>query len=63
MPRYSPKGATDTDVWLTIALASIALHVDELKEWDLRPSRLESLLKALAAFIVQHNPELARERR
>ena len=43
---------------ITVALAALASHVDELKEWDLRPSRLESLLKALAAFLGRHNPDL-----
>ncbi len=43
---------------ITAALAALASHVDELKEWDLRPSRLESLLKALAAFLGRDNPEL-----
>lgn len=44
---------------ITAALAALASHIDELTEWDLRPSRLESLLKALAAFLGRHNPELA----
>ena len=43
---------------ITVALSALASHVDELKEWDLRPSRLESLLKALAAFLGRHNPDL-----
>ena len=44
---------------ITAALAAIASHVDELTEWDLRPSRLESLLKALAAFLGRHSTEHA----
>ena len=43
---------------ITVALAALASHVDELKEWHLRPARLESLLKALAAFLGRHNPDL-----
>lgn len=42
---------------ITAALAALASYIDELTEWDLRPSRLESLLKALAAFLGPHNPE------
>ena len=42
---------------ITKALAALASHVDELKEWDLRPSRLESLLKALAAFLGRHKAD------
>ncbi len=42
---------------ITAALVALASHVDELTEWDLRPSRLESLLKALAAFLWQHDAE------
>ncbi len=49
---------TPSQEQITVALASLASHVDELTEWDLRPSRLESLLKALAAFLVRHNPDL-----
>lgn len=45
---------------VTAALAALASHIDELTEWDLRPSRLESLLKALAAFLGRHNPELTK---
>jgi Type III restriction enzyme, res subunit len=44
---------------VTKALAALASHVDNLTEWDLRPSRLESLLKALAAFLWRHNAELS----
>jgi hypothetical protein len=44
---------------ITAALAALASHVDELTEWDLRPSRLESLLKALAAFLQRHDAELS----
>ncbi len=44
---------------ISAALAALASHIDELTEWDLRPSRLESLLKALAAFLGRRNPELA----
>lgn len=44
---------------ITTALAAMASHVDELTEWDLRPSRLESLLKALAAFLGRHSTEHA----
>lgn len=43
---------------ITAALAALASHIDELKEWDLRPARLESLLKALAAFLGRNNPDL-----
>ena len=43
---------------ITAALTALASHVDELKEWDLRPARLESLLKALAAFLGRHSPDL-----
>lgn len=46
---------------ITEALAALASHVDDLKEWDLRPARLESLLKALATFLVRHDPKLASE--
>lgn len=42
---------------ITAALAALASHVDELTEWDLRPSRLESLLKALAAFVRRYDIE------
>ncbi|AML50195.1 hypothetical protein RC74_01960 [Falsihalocynthiibacter arcticus] len=52
------ENETPTQAQITVALASLASHVDELTEWDLRPSRLESLLKALAAFLTRHNPKL-----
>lgn len=38
---------------ISAALAALAAHVDDLTEWDLRPARLESLLKSLAAFLRQ----------
>ncbi|MDV7144735.1 hypothetical protein R3X27_18800 [Tropicimonas sp. TH_r6] len=37
------------------ALTALSSHIDELTEWDLRPARLESLLKSLATFLEKEN--------